>query len=122
MADAFSPTGGLLEADELAVRIALGNGVGTVARWIVERRAVTLYWQNRYWLPAFQFTRPAMRLCESLDAVLDELVPVMDDWYLAAWFVTGNLLLQGLTPASALAHSPCDVLDAARACRFAVRG
>lgn len=124
MADAFSRSGGLLGADEVALRIApaSGNGVGIVARWIVERRALSLNWQGRYWLPAFQFTRPGMQLRASLGAVLDELAPVLDDWDLASWFATGNPWLQGRTPASALADAPCEVLDAARASRFSIRG
>ena len=124
MVDAFSHTGGLLGADELAGRIApaFGNGVGMVARWIVGRHAVSLHWQGGYWLPAFQFTRPSLLLRTSLGAVLDELAPVLDDWDLAGWFATGNLWLENRTPASALAHAPCDVLDAARAYRFSICG
>ena len=124
MVDAFSRTGGLLGADELAGRIApaVSNGVGMVARWIVERHAVSLHWQGGYWLPAFQFTGPSMLLRASLGAVLDELAPVLDDWDIACWFAGSNLWLQNRTPASALAHSPCDVLDAARAYRFSICG
>jgi len=124
MVDAFSCTGGLLGADELASRIAstVSNGIGMVARWIVERQAVSLYWRGGYWLPAFQFTGPSMLLRASLGAVLDELAPVLDDWDLACWFASSNLWLQNRTPACALAHSPCDVLDAARAYRFSICG
>jgi len=124
MACSFAGTGGLLGADELAGRVAhgVGNGVGVVARWIVGRRVLCLHWQGGYWLPAFQFTRPCFLLRASMAAVLGELAPVLDDWTLARWCCDPNDWLAGRTPAAALHLAPDDVLDAARAHRFALRG
>jgi hypothetical protein len=124
MACAYADTGGLLGADELASRIAhsCGNGVGVVARWIVSRRVLSVHWQERYWLPAFQFTRPSFLLRASVEAVLEELTPAMDDWSVAQWFCSPNEWLAGKMPASAIPACGRDVLSAARACRFALKG
>jgi hypothetical protein len=124
MARSYADTGGLLGADELAGRIAqsVSNSVGTVARWIVGRRVLSFQWQDGYWLPAFQFAPPSFTLRAPMDAVLEELVPVLDDWSLARWCCSPNEWLAGHTPANALHQYQREVVDAARAHRFALMG
>ena len=55
--EGFRASGGLLAADDLAgrVRPSHGQGVGLVARWIVERSVVSVDSLGSYWIPAFQF-------------------------------------------------------------------
>jgi hypothetical protein len=121
---AFMLSGGWSDAEELARRQGhrCGNGLGVVARWICQRRIVSIRWEGGYWIPLFQFTRPSFLLRPSLATVLGELNPVLDDWDVACWFATANDLLGGVCPARAFGSRLPHVLNAARAFRFALSG
>lgn len=112
----FSATGGLIDAEELAGRLQwrTGQGVGVVARWIVDRKAVHFLWHGSYWLPCFQFFQPALALRPSLVGILAELSPLVSDGDVALWFASPNEALADSIPAALLASCPADVLQAAR--------
>jgi len=121
---AFRHTGGLLRAQEAAARCKPHSGtpVHTLAGWICHRKVVSFEWLSRIWLPVFQFNRADMSRQSGLDEVLAELVMIFDHWELAQWFATPNPWLGDHTPADMLASAAPDVLQAARAERFALCG
>lgn len=120
----FAASGGLVCGDELARRLRRYSGqpLSTVARWIVERRAVSLAWEAQTLLPMFQFDRADMTLRTSVTATIHELTDVFDAWHLALWFARPNTRLSGRLPADVIAVDGAAVLDAARAERFTFLG
>jgi hypothetical protein len=121
---AFLPTGGLLAAEPLAERMRSHSAqpISKLARWIVERRVVSVQWCSRTWLPLFQFDEGLTRLRPGLQATLHELADVFSEWELAQWFASANTALGGATPADRLASQPGEVWQAARTDRFIATG
>ena len=121
---AFARSGGLLPADGLAQRVtsAHGQGIGMVARWIVERAVISLHWQGSYWIPAFQFCPATWRPQAALANLLAELPPPTDRWTWTEWFAEPNDVLRGERPADRWALAPEEVRQAARLLRFVRNG
>lgn len=124
MEQAFRATGGVVCGDDLAtlVRSRSEQPVSIIARWIVERLAVSFEWQAQTMLPMFQFDLPGLTLRPRVAAVVQELRDVFDDWDLALWFAESNAWLCGAAPVDVIGGDPVAVLDAARADRFIARG
>lgn len=119
--NAFRHSGGLARAQEVAARFKR-QGVGDIsplAAWLVKREVVSIEWQSKLWLPLFQFHPVGMTLRAGLSNVLAELVGVYNDWEMASWFAQPNPWLADNTPADSLAVTADQVLEAARAERFA---
>jgi hypothetical protein len=123
MRQSFSGHGGLLCSEELErqLRPRLEQPISQIARWIVSRSIVTLSWEARTWIPAFQFLQPELAVRPCCGRVVSELEAVFDDWELAWWFATPNTWLDGASPVSCLDRDEL-VLQAARADRFIARG
>ena len=121
---AFRSSGGLLCGDSLAtlMRGRLEQPVSVIARWIVERRAVSFEWQARTMLPVFQFDFTNSTLRDSIVEVVKELRDVFDDWDLALWFAQSNACLGGAAPVDVIHADPKAVLATARVDRFIARG
>ncbi len=124
ISDALREMGGLRTADEFAadLRALSRAGVGEVARWIVRRQVLNIYWRGTYWIPDFQFVQATVQLRQTVSAVLQELVPVLNDWDLCLWFATSSEWLDGLSPAQAMASDAGEVFHAARTHRFVLVG
>jgi hypothetical protein len=124
MGRAFRATGGLVGGDDLARRLRRHSDqpISTLARWIVERRAVSLAWQAQTMLPVFQFDMSDMTLRPAVIAAVDELKDVFDDWDLALWFARPNAWLFDCAPVDVIAVDGPAVVDAARADRFIAHG
>ena len=124
MEQAFRATGGLVSGDELARRLRrhADQPISTLARWIVERRALSFAWQTRTLLPMFQFDLSDMTLRPTVTAVARELKDVFDDWDLVLWFARPNVWLSDSAPVDLIAADAPAVLDAARADRFIALG
>jgi hypothetical protein len=72
--------------------------VSIIARWIVERLAVSFEWQSQTMLPMFQFDLPGLTLRPCVAEVVQELRDVFDGWDLALWFAESNAWLCGAAP------------------------
>jgi hypothetical protein len=118
----YRTSGGLVSAEALALDGGPQWSIGAVARGICERQLVSIHWAGTYWFPVFQFQRGTTRPGRDVQAVLDQLCPVLDDWQVAGWFARPSELLDAGRPADALTFSPDAVLQAARALHFALRG
>lgn len=121
---AYARSGGLASGDEIARRLRRRSEqpLSMIARWIVERRIVSLDWQSQMLIPLFQFDLTDMTLRSDVVEVANELKPVFDGWELAVWFAEPNVWLDGECPAHAIELKPIDVLQAARADRFVALG
>ena len=124
IADAFREMGGLRTADDVAADLWTRSrgGVGEVARWIVRRQVLNVYWRGTYWIPAFQFVQATVLLKQPVSAVMKELAPMLNDWDLCRWFATPSEWLDGLSPAQALESESSEVFHAARTHRFVLVG
>lgn len=121
---AYAGSGGLASGDEIARRLRRRSeqSLSTIARWIVERRIVSLEWQSQTLIPLFQLDLTDMTLKNEVVEVVNELKPVFDGWELAVWFAEPNVWLDGESPVHAIELKPNDVLQAARADRFVALG
>lgn len=121
---AYARSGGMASGDEIARRMRrrTEQPLSTVARWIVERRIVSLEWQSQTLIPLFQFDLCEMTLRSEVSQVISELKHVFDSWELAVWFAEPNVWLDGASPVDAIQLMPIDVLQAARADRFVALG
>ena len=93
-----------------------------LSRWIALRQVVSFEWQGQTWLPLFQFDRRDMSIDPQLAPIVAALRGVFDAWELAQWFARPNSALRELTPAEVFRDDPAQVLQAARADRFAIEG
>ena len=118
---AYRDWGGLLPGAQIADRRPDG-GIARLARSIADREALSVEWCATSWLPAFQFQTDDVGLRETPRRVIAELADALDGWSLALWFVQPNALLGGAVPLALLEVDPDAVIDAARACRFILRG
>ena len=96
--------------------------ISVLARWIVDKRVVSLRWHGEYLLPMFQFQRTDMAVRRAVTDVLEEFDGTFEDWDLAAWFALPNDWLEGVAPIDLLDAAPAAVRQAARADRFIARG
>ena len=121
---AFARHGGLATADGVArlMRCRSSQPISTLARWIVDRRAVNIAWHGQTLLPMFQFDRESMALQAGVGDVVAELAHAFDDWELALWFAAPNSWLGDAAPVDRLHVEQPAVLDAARADRFIALG
>jgi hypothetical protein len=94
--------------------------VAQLARWIVERRLISVEWQGQTWLPWFQFKHLGRLPDPAMQAVLAEWAGVCDDGAAARWFTRANSMLAGRTPIAVFDDDPGAVLQAARADRFVI--
>jgi hypothetical protein len=120
----YQQFGGLAGGDEVASRLrgAVEQPISTLARWIVAREVLVLPCDSVLLLPLFQFDFRLGRVSPGVVAVLTELRSAFDDWDLASWFSTANVLLDGAAPMQGLEHHTAAVLKAARTDRFIAAG
>jgi hypothetical protein len=121
--EAYRRSGGLARGQEMLVRVQRCKpGMDlALADWIVNRKVICFDWQNKVWLPLFQFGQPDMKPIAGLDQVLTELVTKYDALALAKWFAQPHPWLANETPADRLASDLAAVLHAARADPLRVR-
>jgi hypothetical protein len=114
---AYRRNGGLLSADAVArlLRARDAQPLSVLARWIVDRRILSIDWQSQLLVPTFQFEEAGMRLRPEVLEMVSELAPFLDDWALARWFAEPNSRLEHRAPVEALDTNPGAVLRAARA-------
>ena len=121
MLNAYRPSGGLARAQEVTAMFKT-HGAGEaciLAGWIIRRQVISFEWHAKIWLPLFQFNHLDMTRQPGLAEALSELVVVDDDWEVASWFSRPNPWLVDCTPADSLAAAASEVLNAARAERYA---
>ncbi len=117
------PHGGLGRGDEVAERfVQCGGELSLLARWIVERRVLSVEWRSELWLPWFQFQTQTMALKPVVQRVRDELGQAFDAWQLAHWFAEPNCWLSDRAPMALIDSEPEEVVNAARADRFVALG
>lgn len=124
LCEALQSSGGVIAAEELAGRLHRldGQGVGRIARWIVEEKILSIRSNGGYWIPMFQLCPAQHCISPALPDVLAEL-PIADDaWACVQWFSDTNEALQGARPADLLSTAPQRVREAARLLRFAIDG
>lgn len=121
---AYRRTGGLVPADELALRLGelVQQPISQVAKWIIAHQVVSFVWDSTMFLPVFQLDSVELRPRAPASAVVRELASSLSDWDLAVWFVKPNYLLNGKLPMDALAIDADSVLSAAKAERYFVHG
>jgi len=124
MEQAFRASGGIAGGDELASRLRRRSEqpISMLARWIVERRAVSFPWRSQTLLPLFQFDLSTMTLRPAVVETVCELKDVFDDWDLALWFARPNAWLSDSAPVNLIEVDTAAVLNAARADRFIAQG
>jgi len=124
MQQVYSRTGGLLSGTDVAHRLRRHRDqpLSTLARWIVARAIVNFEWHSHILVPMFQFEPEDMSLRPAMVELMREFKDVLDDWECACWFAEPNVWLHDAAPVDLLRVEPAQVLDAARADRFIVRG
>jgi hypothetical protein len=124
MLEGFRRSGGLVSGDVLAamLRLQCDQPISSVARRIVQRELVHVWWRRQILVPLFQFDPPDMALRRGVRQVLEMLAPAYDDWNIATWFAAPSAWLDGLRPADVIARDPAEVMEAARADRFLAKG
>lgn len=121
---AYARHGGVLRADEVVLwmRSDWEQPISVLAQWIVSRAMLTIDWRSEILIPMFQIDFRSQGLRVGCREIVAELNDVMDGWEMAHWFASSNPWLGGLAPVDMLAVSWRNVVDAARAARFIVRG
>jgi hypothetical protein len=121
---AFRDHGGILSGDTLVERLrpACAQPISKLAKWIVARSVLCLAWQGSNLVPMFQFQPCDLSIRTSFTRAFDELKDTFDNWEIGLWFATPNLWLDDRAPVDCLDESWIDVVQAARADRFIVRG
>lgn len=124
MMDAYRRAGGVVPADALRTQWTVPDApsISALARWIVERRVVCFEQDNQMWLPLFQFNPATASPRTDLADVLRELADALDPWGVALWCVRPNAWLGGRAPVHAAPDDLPNLVDAARASRFALNG
>lgn len=118
--DAYRETGGIADGDDLA-RLLEERQLGrymSLARLIVLGGVFSFEWRGIYWIPMFQFGLQDLSLKPGPRQVLAELMPVLKEWPLAAWFARPNARLSRQRPVDLLDADLPAVLRAARADRL----
>lgn len=121
---AFRDHGGIMSGDTVAERLrpAFSQPISMLAKWIISRSVVSLAWQGYTMIPMFQFQPCDLSIRMSFSRVFDELKDAFDNWEAGLWFATPNAWLDDRTPVDCLDENWLDVVQAARADRFIVRG
>jgi hypothetical protein len=124
MRQAFRDHGGILSGDTLVERLrpACAQPISRLAKWIVARSVLSLPWQGYNLVPMFQFQPCDLSIRTSFTHVFDELKDTFDNWEVGLWFATPNVWLDDRAPVDCLDENWIDVVQAARADRFIVRG
>jgi hypothetical protein len=118
MLAAYRLSGGLARLDTLA-RDAARPGL---LQLIADGTVFSFDWHQVFWVPMFQFVRPALVPKAEVRQVLAELADVFDDWSLATWFSLPNCWLKNKRPVDLLDSQVPLVLAAARVDRFIANG
>jgi hypothetical protein len=121
MLRAFRRSGGLAREAEVIDRSQACNSPG----WRVDcltGAIICFEWEQRFWLPWFQFDPADMSLRPGPARVIAELAPVFDGWGIATWFAQPNLWLANARPVDLIDECLASVLGAARADRFIAAG
>lgn len=120
----FHAWGGLASAVDVAelLRVRWHQPVSRLARWIVNRRVLSLESAGGLCLPLFQFDLAAASIRIEARLVFDTLLPVLDSHEMARWFVEANAWLGDEAPAHVFMVDPQRVMQAARADRFVAMG
>ena len=115
----FDSRGGIKKGDEVAslMRRHFNQPIGLLARWIIERKVLSLRWHGDVLIPMFQFDLASMIVHAQVAMVVSELEPSWEDLRVTSWFMRSNPLLDGFTPFVALESEPLAVLQAAHATR-----
>jgi hypothetical protein len=118
---AYRRSGGLAREAEILDRTRSCRPPG----WRVDSTSgaiICFEWEQRFWLPWFQFDPADMSLRPGPARVIAELSPIFDGWELATWFAKPNLWIAGAKPIDLIDDCLSDVLGAARADRFIAAG
>lgn len=120
----FHDAGGIVTGDAYGalLRLRCDRPVSVLARWIVDRRVVSLEAGGQLWLPLFQFDPATAAVREDVAPVIAQLINVFDALELADWFVSQNAWLGDATPLAMLASDAAAVMQAARADHFLLAG
>jgi len=121
---AFAASGGLINGDQVALRMRrhVAQPISALARRVVERSVLNIAWASQTLLPWFQFDASNMSVRPVVRTVIEELVPVFDDWELTLWFAEPNVWLQDARPVDLALCQPDAVVGAARADRYVAAG
>lgn len=120
----LAENGGMVSAESVIglLRKHRDQPLSLLARWIVDRRVLSIDDGGQRWLPMFQFDLHSLQVIDGVDRALGELRSVFDDDELVEWFATPNAWLAGRSPASLVATDASAVEAAARADRFVAAG
>jgi len=120
----LAESGGLVAAEAFIgrLRARCDQPLSLLARWIVDRRVLSVDAGGQRWLPLFQFEPHSLRVLDGVDRALAELRGVFDEDELVEWFATPNGWLADRSPASLAATDAAAVAAAARADRFVAAG
>lgn len=120
----FHAYGGLAPACDVAelLRVRWHQPISRLARWIVNRRVLSVESAGGLYLPLFQFDLAAASVRTDARLVFDTLLPVLDSHEMARWFVEANSWLGDEAPAHVFMLDPQRVMQAARADRFVAMG
>jgi hypothetical protein len=115
---AYRASGGLAAEAEVRNRMRRleASERPSLQQRIEEREFLYFHWNEKVWLPWFQFTAE-FDPSALVSGVLVELGDVFDGWELAHWMATPHLELAGKSPLQLL-HLPESVVGAARLTRF----
>lgn len=124
MLEAFRSTGGVAPVEEVGQLLQrhLAHHDNALLEWIAQRDVICFEWQDRRWIPWFQFNRHSLQPHRQLRPVLAELNAVYDPWELGNWFAMPNPWLADCLPVDLLVADLPGVLLAARADRFIANG
>ncbi len=121
--DRYSCLGELASGDAVAslMRPYWRQPISMLARWILERKVISLRWRGELLLPMFQFERPRMTPGRAIACCSREFGDLVDDEGFAAWFVHPCEWLNERMPVDVLSADPDAVVDAAHRTRNAFR-
>jgi hypothetical protein len=83
---------------------------------------VHFVWQQREFVPCFQFVPHVLQVRNDIQRVVVELGTEIDPWELTTWFAMPNIWLKNRSPVDVVDSDLTSVLDEARADRFVTRG
>lgn len=120
----YLSSGGLMSAEELlqALRGRIDQPLSALARWLACREIVCFECFGTTFIPMFQFGQSPGLPASHVAPIVRELVDVFDDWEVAHWFASSNGWLGNRAPVAVVNNAAQEVLQAARAVRFALRG
>jgi hypothetical protein len=121
---AYLDSGGLMRLDDVA-RLVAYRGTGTLHSLnaqVAAHQMMAFRFIGRQWFPLFQLDFTTFTPRPELQPVLSELVGIMDDWAMAAWFVEANQFLEGRRLVDLIAHHQPAVVSAALGDRLIATG